>query len=262
MDIKNKIPKTFIIADTKCNEQTFNSLLKEHSKEPLYKEWQENNVGEAIPDSEKIPELCRSLLDNSELSPKNQTFHASSDLSSLDIVSCTVYFKNTSIQLLQKIILQYNSVKLLKSPITANEISFWVPRLIENNKTALFEYGMMFANLGDRVNKIKATLNYDNLPSREKSRVEYEILTLLPQAVQVDFILNLTFKDWIQLIYTNTQPDKSDEERFVFLMLFKGMKFKYSNMFQCLNLVSIDGYEPFGIKSLTEENWDMFTLTG
>lgn len=192
MRISNKIPSIHVISETKINEQVFTGLLEKTNLKEYVTEWNKNNAGKKISDSEKLVEFLDLILLNNQHKTNEialcEIFMAKKML--LEATSTCVFFENIPYNVVQDL-KKYN-ISHTKPDI--QNISFWVPPQIAENKETLLEYGLNFRDLGKHIESILDIKN-DERP----------IVSLLPQNVQVNAFLNINLNIWKNIIIDNTQ---------------------------------------------------------
>jgi hypothetical protein len=266
MRIENRIPRTYIISETKINEDTFDSALRDLGFPKYTKEWKEKNKGVRISDVEKIPEFLVKAIVKSEHKLNNAEAClglVANESIFLKYSEATVFFKDISYNAATSISSDnIKSYEMVKSGIDKEKISFWVPGSIEKSKAAMIDFGLTFEDVQKRINIIIEEFEKRNASDEEMAMVKQKALDLLPRAVQIDAIINASMSEWREMLLRYTQPGRDDELRYIYLHLFRDMKRRYPSLLQDLVLQNITNREIFGADTLDAQEtiWQDFRV--
>jgi len=264
MRIENRIPKFYVISETKINEQNLSSALMDFGFTTFDKNWKEKNKGVRVSDVEKLPECLVKFIVKTDHGLNNQDVNlglSNNESVFLQHSFISVLFKDISYEFTTVISSDnIKNYKILKSSVNVDKISFWVPAEIEVSKAAMIDFGLTFDDIKKRIEIIISEFAKLGKTEEELSMLKEKLGILFPKAVQLDAVISNSVYEWREMILRFTQPNRSDEERFLFLSILRDFKRRYPSSFQDLTLQNIRTGEFFGVDSLDsgDKAWNNF----
>ncbi len=264
MRLENRVPKTYVISESKINEDTLKSALSDFGFSKYEQEWKEKNKGVRVSDNEKLPETLVKLITKGSHNLTNQEVNlglVANESVFLKHSIITVMFKDISLNVSTNISSDnIKNYEILKSNIDKDKISFWVPGFIEKSKAAMIDYGLAFDDITKRIKNIIDEFEKINTNQEEMQHLSNLLVQLYPQAIQIDAVMSCSLYEWRDIILRFSQPYRLDEERYIFLYLLRDFKRRYPSSFQDIVIENISSNEVFGVDTLDSDNsiWKNF----
>lgn len=262
MRIDNRIPKFYVISESKINEQNLNSALMDFGFTKFDNQWKDKNKGIRVSDNEKLPEYLVKLIVKSDHQLNNEDVNKgliNNESVFLQHSFVTVLFKDISYETTTNISSDnIKGYKILKSNIDTNKMSFWIPKKVEPSKAAMIDFGLTFEDIKKRINIIVEEFAKHGSSQQEQELIRQECSTLFPRAVQLDAVMTNSIFEWREIILRFTQSNRSDEERYLFLHLLRDFKRRYPSSFQDIIVQDIKTGELFGVDSIDGGGWENF----
>lgn len=243
MKIENKIPKVFVISETKINPQSSENAIKEVKNVNWQEVWKKRNLNTQLTDMEKIPEIISEITqkfenDNLKTEEYNKELLAIiNDESPFLHLFVSVAFINVSRQFSFSF-QNFNGSITVGTP-HLETFSFWVPPSFETDKELLFEYGKVMHQYMNEVEKLQAKAIQKNKDFVVKTL--QAVVNMHPSVSQLNIVATTHINEWKKYILNNTAFTAPDENRYVFCQLFRLFCLKWPTLFSDLQLVDLDG---------------------
>jgi hypothetical protein len=250
MNVENDMPQAFIIAETKMNTQSTDSAIEAITKKKWSDEWKKRNLNSSITDMEKVPESVSEITGKMSNDGKKSSDYNKGLLPYLteervfDHITITVAFVNVTRDFC--FLFRDFGGKITVGDIGEN-ITFWVPPSVSVDEKMSVEYGMTLNNLGQSIEKMRASAFRAKIDAPDKITQVFD--NLYPNSVSVNSVATGTLVDWKKFILANSQFHSLDESRYVLMNLARNMKMKWTSLFYDI-VVEDSAGKQFGLDTI------------
>lgn len=265
MGVKNVIPKTYIIAETKIDEAAIRSFLEEVEEPAWQKRWLNNELS----DGEKVVDLSCSYCENINPSVEINSEQILIDLgkkntlnSFLNHAKVTVLFHKVSFIFCKKILESKVDMDVNFQDINFGDMGFWYPPSFGILPELAIGFGETVKQYDDLKQYLSTKIEQlESNDRKEKNKAIMDIARLFPTTTQINGVITTGLGNWFKCFETFCQFDSDHELRMVFLNLASKFKKRYPSIFKNMVMENKNGNQ-FGFDSLKESHnaWQNYQI--
>lgn len=268
MAVKNIIPKTFIVAETKIDENAIRNFLETIDE----KSWQNRWLGDkSVSDCEKVSDLgltfCKNVksdVSSNEVvkAASNETLYTGTENSFLNHSQVSVLFYKVSFIFCKKILESKLPLTLNCQDINFDDMGFWYPPSFEILNELALGYGKTVEQYDVLKDYLVSKIEQLQSEDQEKKNIAImDVARLFPLTVQTNLIVTTGLGHWMNCFKKFCHWDSDHELRLVFLNLASTFKKRYPTTFHKMFLSNRNG-DLFGFDTLKENKdaWKEFSI--